>query len=120
MKTLLNVRVKSFEILTSTMMHGGEKLGWGIRNLFECLQHAAKMYTWSLSENQASIQFGCRLIALLLKQSLFKKHDFTTGVHKLYCGYHNMCLWHFRKYLIDRSNFHVLTSAKDCKKSNKY
>ena len=34
------------------------------------------MYAWSLSENQTSVQFRCRLIRLLLKQSLFRKHDF--------------------------------------------
>jgi len=43
METLLNVGARSFQFLTSTMMPGGEKLGWGIRNLFECLQHAIKM-----------------------------------------------------------------------------
>jgi len=120
METLLNVRAKSFKYLTSTVMYGGEKLGWGIRNLFECLQHAIKMYTWSLSENQASIQFRCKLIALLLKQSLFRKHDFTACLHKLYCSHQNMCFGHFRKYSDGRSNFHVPTSAKDCKKSNKF
>jgi hypothetical protein len=46
------------------------------------LQHVLKMYTWSLSENQASIQFKCRLIGLYLKQSLFRKHDFAVCVYK--------------------------------------
>src|ERR1700727_3549499 len=76
MHYLLNVAVKSFENLPSTLIHAGEKLGWGIRILLECLQHVLKMYTWSLSENQASVQFRCKLIGLLLKQSLFTKHDF--------------------------------------------
>src|SRR6202044_285860 len=113
METLLNVKAKNFKFLNSTLMYGGEKLGWGIRNLLQSLQHAIKMYTWSLSENQASIQFRCKLIALLLKQSLFRKHDFTAYVHKLYCSHQNMCFWHFRKYSNDRSNFHVPTSATD-------
>src|ERR1700734_1165631 len=75
MDYLLNVAVKSFEILPSTLIHAGEKLGWSIRILLECLPHVLKMYTWSLSENQASVQFRCKLIGLLLKQSLFTKHD---------------------------------------------
>ena len=48
METLLNVKAKNFKFLNSTLMYGGEKLGWGIRNLLESLQHAIKMYTWSL------------------------------------------------------------------------
>src|SRR6204780_1896282 len=120
METLLNVKAKNFKFLNSTLMYGGEKLGWGIRNLLQSLQHAIKMYTWSLSENQVSIQFRCKLIALLLKQSLFRKHDFTAYLHKLYCSHQNMCFWHFRKHSNDRSNFHVPTSATDCKKSNKF
>ena len=64
---VLNLGVKSFKILTSTLMHGGEKLAWTIRILLESLQHVLKMYTWSLSENLASVQFRCRLVGLLLK-----------------------------------------------------
>jgi hypothetical protein len=84
MDYLLNVAVKSFEILPSTLIHAGEKLGWSIRILLECLQHVLKMYTWSLSENQASVQFRCKLIGLLLKQSLFTKHDFAAYIYKVY------------------------------------
>ena len=54
----------SFNILTSTLIHGGEKLGLTIRILLESLWHVLKMYTWSLSENQAAIQFTCRLANL--------------------------------------------------------
>ena len=54
---VFNLGVKSFKILTSTLMHGGEKLAWTIRILLESLQHVLKMYTWSLSENLASVQF---------------------------------------------------------------
>jgi hypothetical protein len=67
------VRVKSIKNLTSTLVNGLEKMGWTIRILLESLQHVLKMYAWSLSENQTSVQFRCRLIGLLLKQSLFRK-----------------------------------------------
>jgi hypothetical protein len=62
-----NLRLKGFKFLTSTLIHGGENLGWTIRVLLESLQHVLKMYTWASSEYQASIRFGCRFIALLLK-----------------------------------------------------
>jgi hypothetical protein len=54
-KFVLNLGVKNFDHLISILIHGGEKLGWAFRILLECLQHVLKMYTWSLSENQASI-----------------------------------------------------------------
>ena len=79
---VLNLGVKSFKFLTSTLMHGGEKLAWTIRILLESLQHVLKLYTWSLSKNLASVQFQCRLIGLLLKQSLYRKHDFAILEHK--------------------------------------
>ena len=60
----LNLGVKSFNLLTSTLIHGGEKLGLTIRILLESLRHVLKMYTWSLCENQAAIQFTCRLANL--------------------------------------------------------
>jgi len=53
---------KSMMLLSSAVLHSGEKLAWAIIILLECLQHVLKMYTWSLFENQASIQFKCRLI----------------------------------------------------------
>ena len=90
--SLLNLGDKSFKILTSTLIHGGKKLVWTIRILLESLQHVLKMYTWSLSENQASIQFKCRLIGLLLKQSLFRKHDFAILVDRVYHDRQNLCL----------------------------
>ena len=68
---VLNLAVKSVKILPSALMHGVEKIGWTIRVALECLQHALKMYTWSLSENQASVMFKCRLIVLFLKKYLF-------------------------------------------------
>jgi hypothetical protein len=51
--------------LTLTLIHGGEKLGWTIGLLLESLQHILKMYTWSMSENQVSIQFRCKIIGLV-------------------------------------------------------
>jgi hypothetical protein len=62
-----NLRIKSFKILISTLIYGGENLGWTIRVLLESLQHLLEMYTCTSSENQASIQFRWRLIGLLLK-----------------------------------------------------
>src|ERR1700734_3867368 len=95
---VFNLGDKSFKILTSTLTHGGEKLVWTIRILLESLQHVLKMYTWSLSENLASVQFRCRLTALLLKQCLFKKHDFAVYLHKLYHSYQNLCFQHLRVF----------------------
>jgi hypothetical protein len=91
---MLNLGVKSFDLATSILIHGGEKLGWAIRIFLESLQHVLKMYTWSLSENQASVQFRYRLVGLLLKQSLFRTHDFDILVYKLYHNHQNACLWH--------------------------
>ena len=83
----LNVAEKSMEIFISAVIHGVEKLAWTIQILLECLQHILKMYTWSLSENQASIQFKCRLIRLMIKQSFFRKHNFAACVHRIYHNY---------------------------------
>ena len=91
---VLNLEVKGFKSLTSTLIHGGEKLAWTIRLLLESLQHVLKMYTWSISENQVSIQFKCKLIGLLLRQSLFRKHDFAILVYKVYCDCQNLNFWH--------------------------
>src|SRR6202050_5713268 len=96
MISALNLGVKGFNHMTSTLIHGGEKLGWAIRILLECLQHVLKMYTWFLSENQASVHFRCKLTALLLKKSLFRKHDFAACVHRLYHCYQNLCFQHLQ------------------------
>ena len=50
----------------------------------ECFEHVFMMFSWALSENQASIQLKCRLTALFLKQSCFRKHDFVVYVHNVY------------------------------------
>src|SRR5258705_484005 len=70
-KLTLNFDVENFKILTSTLIHGAETFAWSTRILLESLQHVLKIYTWSLSENQSFVQFKCRLIALMLKRSLF-------------------------------------------------
>src|ERR1700734_3456882 len=58
---VLNPGVNRFKFLPLTLVHCEEKLGWKIRISLESLHYALKMYTWSLSENQASIRFRCRL-----------------------------------------------------------
>jgi hypothetical protein len=62
--SLLNIGVKIMKFLTSAVKHSRGKLAWTIRILLESLQHVLKMHTWSLSENQASVKFKCRLIGL--------------------------------------------------------
>jgi hypothetical protein len=105
--SIINFGVRSFEILTSTLMHGAEKLGWSIRILLESLQYVQKMYTWSLSENQVSIQFKCRLIGLLLKRFLFRKHDFALYVCRVYGDYQNFQFWPLNIF----SNYRVKSHA---------
>src|SRR5882762_5089620 len=117
---VLNLGVKSFKILTSTLMHGGEKLAWTIRILLESLQHVLKMYTWSLSENLASVQFRCRLIGLLLKQSLFRKHDFATCVYKVYHDYQNLGFWHLKFFSNHKNNSHTHIEEVDSQKSTTF
>jgi hypothetical protein len=101
---VLNVGVKCSNNLSSALIHGGEKLGWTMRILLESLQHVLKMYTWCLSENNASVEFRCRLVALFLKQTFFRKHDFDILVDRIYHDYQNVCsqhLKHFSKYRND-------------------
>src|SRR6202167_2822993 len=117
---VFNLGVKSFKILTSTLMHGGEKLAWTIRILLESLQHVLKMYTRSLSENLASVQFRCRLIGLLLKQSLFRKHDFAILVHKACHDYQNLCFWHLNFFSKYRSNSYTHIKEELTEKSTGY
>src|ERR1700683_188373 len=118
--SLLNLGDKSFKFLTSTLIHGGKKLVWTIRILLESLQHVLKMYTWSLSENQASVQFRCRLIGLLLKQSLFRKHDFAILVHRVYHDYQNLCFWHLNFFSKYRSNSYTHIKEELTEKSTGY
>jgi hypothetical protein len=84
MDFVLDVQVKTFRFCTCILLHGTEKLGFFIKISMESLQHVLKMYAWSLSENQASVEFRCKLIELFLKQSLCRKHDFAIFVYKLY------------------------------------
>src|SRR6202050_2087170 len=75
---LLNLLIK----LPSILICDGEKLVWALRITLESLQHPLRMYTWSLSENQSSVNFRCRITGLFLKRSFFKKHDLFTNVAK--------------------------------------
>jgi hypothetical protein len=74
-KTIINFVInfggQRFKMLPSTLVHYGEKLIWTIRILLESFWYVLEMYTWSLSENQASVQFKSRLLGLLLKRSFF-------------------------------------------------
>jgi len=103
---VLNLEVKGFKFFTSTLIHGGEKLAWTIRLLLESLQHVLKMYTWSMSDNQASIRFKCKLIGLLLRQSLFRKHDFAILVYKVYCDCCNLYFWHLNFFSKSTNNLY--------------
>jgi hypothetical protein len=113
----LNLGVKSFDLATSILIHGGEKLAWTIRILLESLQHVLKMYTWSLSENQASVQFRCRLLGLLLKQSLFRTHDFDVLVYKLYHNHQNACIWNLYFFPKYKNGSHAHIREEHTKKS---
>jgi hypothetical protein len=90
-KFVLNFDVENFKNSTLALIHGTEKLTCSTRILLESLQH---VLTWSLSENQASVRFKCRLVALMLKQSLFGKHDFAVYVHRVYHDYQSLYFWH--------------------------
>src|ERR1700733_9487947 len=114
------VRVKSIKNLTSTLVNGVEKMGWTIRILLESLQHVLKMYAWSLSENQTSVQFRCRLIGLLLKQSLFRKHDFAICVYKVYHDYQNLGFWHLKFFSNYKNNSHTHVREDDSQKSTTF
>src|SRR6267154_917223 len=101
-KTVLNLGHKGSKHLISILIQGGEKLCWTIRILLKSFQHVLKMYTWSLSENLTSVQFRCKLTVLLLKQGLFKKHDFAVYLYKLYHGHQNLCFQHLRFFSADK------------------
>src|SRR6266436_6524973 len=96
MYSLSNVGVKGISISTSTLIHGAEIFGWTIRIILECFLHVFEMYSWSLSENQASVQLRCRLTALFLKQSCFRKHDFVVYVHNVYYSSGCLCFWNWK------------------------
>jgi hypothetical protein len=99
---VLDVQVKTFRFCAWFLLHGIENVGYMIRNLKESLQHVLKMYAWSLSENQASVKFRCRLMKLFLQQSLFRKHDFAVLVYKLYLGCQKRSSWHIKTIFSDR------------------
>ena len=121
--SVLNFGVKSFKFFISTLMYDAEKFAWSIRILLESLQHVLQMYTWSLSENQVSVRFRCRLIGLLLKQSLFRKHDFAILIHRVYDDYQTFCFWHLNIFSgyrshSDRSRVHI--RAEPSEKSTRF
>ena len=115
--SMLNIADKCMEFFTSAVICGAEKLAWMIQILLECLQHILKMYAWSLSENQASIQFKCRLIGLMLKQSFFRKHDFAAWVHQIHHDYQSWHFWQLKKY---SNNSHTHTKEGCSEKSTRY
>jgi len=119
LKMGLNLGVISSRYLMSTLIHGGEKLGWAIRILLECFQHILKMYTWSLSENLASVQLRCKLTGLLLKQCFFPKHDFAICLHKLYHGHQNLYFQHLGVFTADK-NICQTPVKEQFKKSNQF
>src|ERR1700677_3887880 len=119
-KFVLNFGVEKFKNLTLALIHGPEKLAWSTIILLESLQHVLKMYTWSLSENQASVQFKCRLVALMLKQSLFRKHDFAVYVHRIYHDYQSVYFWHLQNFPHYKNNFHTHIKEDHSKESNRF
>ena len=94
-----------------------EKIRLSYQNLSECLQHVLQLYTWHLSENQASVHFKCKLTGLLLKKSLVRKHDFAALVYRLYHGYQSLSFQHlnFSAYKFDS---YVQIREEDSKRSN--
>jgi len=98
----------------------GEKLAWMIRFFLESLQHNLKMYTWSVSENQSSVQFKCKLLALMLKKSLFRKHDFTACVDRVCYEYQNLCGWHWKQISSYEVNSHSHIKEYVSEKSSRF
>ena len=112
------VLLNLFRNLASILIHGGEKLGWALRITLESLQHPLRMYTWSLSENQSSVNFRCRIIALFLKQSFFKRHDFAAYVHKMYQSSPNLHFWHLGAFLTCKNNLSTKVPKESFDSSN--
>jgi len=84
LNSILTQSVKHFKNIPLFLAHGGKTIIWAIRLIPECLQHVLKMYIWSLAENQRSVRIRCKFVGLFLKQSFFRKHDFSAMVDKLY------------------------------------
>ena len=77
------IYVKTFRFCALILSCGVEFI---VSISIESFQHVSKMYAWSLSENQTSVKFRCKLIELFLKQCLLSKHDFAVCLYKLYLG----------------------------------
>ena len=115
-----DLQVKSFRFCTWILLHCLEKLGLVIRISMESLQHVLKMYAWSLSENQASIKFRCRVIELFLKKSLFRKHDFAICLYKLYLDSQKPSSWHLRLFSDKQTNFSIQIRENHPSRLNKH
>ena len=117
---VLKLGVKNIKHLTSTLAYGGGKLGGAIRIMLECLQHVLKLYTWSLSENQASVHHRCRLTGLLLKKSLFRKHDFAVLLYRLYHCHQNLVFQHLKIFLAYKFDSYPHIRKEHSKISNQF
>ena len=117
---VLNLGVKGIKHLTSALTHGGGKLGRAIRIMLECLQHVLKLYTWSLSENQASVHCKCRLTGLLSKKSLFRKHDFAVLLYRLYHCHQNLVFQHLNIFLAYKFDSYPHIRKEHSKISNQF
>src|ERR1700733_10756479 len=73
------------------------------------------MYAWSLSENHAFIQLQCRLLGLMLKQSLFRTHNFAAYVCRIYQYHHKLCFQHLKIF----SNGSHVSTRKEISKPNR-
>ena len=111
---LLNLLIK----LPSILICDGEKLVWALRITLESLQHPLRMYTWSLSENQSSVNFRCRITGLFLKRSFFRKHDFAVCVHKMYQSSLNLHFWHLGAFLTCKNNLSTKVAKESFDSSN--
>jgi hypothetical protein len=107
---VLDVQVKSFRFCICILLHCMEKFGLVIRISMESLQHVLKMYAWSLSENQAFIEFRCRLIELFL----------TICVYKLYLDSQKPSSWHIRLFSDKQTNFSIQIRENHPSKLNKH
>ena len=115
--------VKSFRKLMLPVVHGGKAFLWAIRIAPQCFQNVSKMYGWSLAENQVSVKFRCRLIALYLKQSCFQKHDFSAMVDKLVCSFQSptVCnIFNWGGIFTGRKGFSYEVVDKSLKMPNTY
>src|SRR6202050_4552826 len=118
MQKVTFVLLNLFRKLPSILIHAGEKLVWALRITLESLQHPLRMYTWSLSENQSSVNFRCRITGLFLKRSFFKKHDFAVCVHKMYQSSLNLHFLHLGAFFTCKNNLFTNVAKESFNSSN--